>query len=342
MQSFQNGTLRLWSVRLLLAALLMTGCELLLWPVSPFDRSMREWLYIIPAYTALAILALDLMARYRVRDIIDVMTVAGIVGLLVGLIVNPETSFIEFPRTLLTRVIGGYVALSLGMIGVWVVLTAGQFPRYRVLLIGYAVFGGFYWGTWMRWSPELTNRLDEAVSLGDMALAGGGFLALILALYAAVLLLPSGDKNGPDTLILSPAAFGILTAALLVLFMIRAVEQVGGRSVIDGPSLSMIAGLVAFCMTILWFRRPNKPRQLLDAHIPPTPLSPLWVFWSLAVFAGVTIMAYDLPRLDFMGVNQLTLMEWGFTGFATVWLPIVTAQVGLRAMTRLTAWRGGN
>jgi hypothetical protein len=330
--------LRAWSLRLLMAMLLMAGCELLLWPVAPDERSLREWLFLLPAYIALATLALDLMARYRARDLYDVMIVAGIVGLLVGLIVNPETALIEFPRTLLTRVMGGYVALSLGMLGLWAVLTAGQFPRYRLLLLGYAVFGGFYWGTWMRWSAAFTDRMAEPVTLERLAMTGGVFLALVLGAFALVGLLRRADIPAEATdMQLPPAGLGILVAVLLVLFLVGVLE---GR-VPGGDSLAAILALLAFCMMLLWFRRPNKPRQLLDAHLPPEPLSPLWILLAVAVFAAMTAFTYDLSRLEFLGVNQLTLMEWGFTGFGMIWLPIATTFIGLRAVTRLTAWRGG-
>lgn len=330
---------RIWALRLLLAMLLLAGCELLLWPVAPDERSLREWLFLLPVYVAVGTLALDLMARYRIRDIYDVMTVAGIVGLLVGLIANPDTALIEFPRTLLTRVMGGYVALSLGMIGLWAVLTGAGLPRYRLLLLGYAVFGGFYWGTWMRWSPVFTDRMTETPDLERMAVNGGVLLTLALLVLASVALLWRDDAapKDPTTFCLPPAGFGMLVAVLLVLFLLRAVD-----GVIGGDSLVAILALMAFCMTLLWFRRPNKPRQLLDSHLPPRILSPLWMGAALVVFAGMTVFAYDLPQLDFLGVNQLTLMEWGFTGFGMIWLPIVTTLVGLRALTRLTAWRGGD
>lgn len=328
--------LHVWTLRLLLAALLMSGLELLLWPVAPLERPVQDWLLLLPAYVALATLLLDLCVRYRARDLYDVMTIAGVVGLVASLIANPDSSLVEFPLTILTRVMGANVALVLGMFGVWIVLTAAQFARYRWLLLGYAVFGGFYWGTWLRWTPELTGRLAQ-VSPDEMAVAGGMFLAVVLFAFAMLHMLSrnQGAAITTDALRLSPAALVLLLVVLLALFVLRAVE-----GVIGGDFLALIAGLIALGLTVLWFRRPTKPRQLLDAHVPPHPLPVLWLLPPLVAFIAATALAYSLPRLDLPGASQLTFMIWGFAGFGMLWPMIVTLIVGLRGLYRQLAWQG--
>jgi hypothetical protein len=77
-------------------------------------------------------------------------------------------------------------------------------------------------------------------------------------------------------------------------------------------------------------------RTSLDDHIPPSPLSWRWIALTVLIFAGATVLAYNLPLLDIAGYNQLSLMEFGFAAVGLVWLPSIAIVVGLRAYDRET------
>ncbi|MCA9912289.1 MAG: hypothetical protein KC496_03035, partial [Anaerolineae bacterium] len=101
-----------WAARFLLAALFFFGCEVLFW--TGFQSyTPADWLVRIAGYTALAVLVLDVMARYRIRDLYDAMTVLAGFGLLAAAFIAPEETLREFPARLAFWGLGGYALLGL-------------------------------------------------------------------------------------------------------------------------------------------------------------------------------------------------------------------------------------
>ena len=319
----------LWLLRLLLAVLLLFGSEILLWRDPP-GRDLLEWAFLLVGYVALATLILDIIARYRVRGVYDLMMVAALYGLLNGLLLNPEAVFEDFPRTLVTRAIGGHTLLGMEMLGFFLALITGHLiQRFRNLLLGYALWVGFYWGIWVRWSPSLTTWLTDEVPLSTMfAVAGGGFGMAMLLLY----LLTRQTRNfTPSDLRLSPAGWGILLIVLIVLFMLQAVREVYNEVAVGIPAVLVV---VALCMTVIWFRRANKGRTVLDDSIPPMALHPTWIGATIAVFSVATVIAYQLPLVTIGGYNQLSVMELGFAAVGFLWFPLVAGVLGGQAFDR--------
>ena len=65
--------------------------------VTHLDRDFFEWVFLLVGYISLATLMLDIIARYRVRGVYDLMMVAALYGLLNSLLLNPQSAFEEVP-----------------------------------------------------------------------------------------------------------------------------------------------------------------------------------------------------------------------------------------------------
>ncbi len=319
----------LWLLRFFLAVLLLFGSEILLWRDPP-GRNILEWMFLLVGYAALATLILDIIARYRVRGVYDLMMVAAVYGLLNGLLLNPETVFEDFPRTLMTRAIGGHTLLGMEMLGFFLALITGHLvQRFRHVLLGYALWVGFYWGVWVRWSPSLTTWLTDEVPLSTMLVVVGG--VLLAALVLLYLLTQQANNFVPPDLLLSPAGWGILLVVLIGLFMVQVIREVYNEVVVG---ILAVLVIVALSMTILWFRRANKGRTVLDDSIPPRALHPAWIGATMVVFGLACVIAYQLPLVTIAGYNQLSVMELGFAAVGFLWLPLVAGVLGGQAFDR--------
>lgn len=330
-----SSALRLapWIIRGLLGVLLCFGSEILLWN-DPTAHSVWEWCVRLIGYIALAVLVLDLAARYRIRDVYHALTLAGIYGLCAGLLITPDTALVEFPRTLISRVMGGQMLLGLEMFGLCLALTGGRSARYRRLLLGFCLWVGFYWGVWGRWSPELSDRLSASVDLMTMLVYAAPFLLTALGLLALLRRPGLGDSLTPDAMRLTPLQWMGLLAVLLGLFIMRAAQ-----GSIAADALSAIVLLLALCIGILWSQHSDKGAALLDAHLPPAPLAWGWIAAALLIFAGAMVFAYDLPLIPIEGINQYVLMDFGFVAVGSSWLPLVAMVLGVRAIDRQSRTR---
>ncbi|NWG16016.1 MAG: hypothetical protein HXY41_05215 [Chloroflexi bacterium] len=311
-----------WPVRVLLAALLAYGSEVLLW-TNPPGRTLLDLPLLAVGYLAASTLLLDLIARYRVRDLFGALLLAGVYGLCAGLVINPETMLNDLPRTLVTRVMGAHAQLGLEMIGLLLALTGPGLRSRRLLLAGSLVVG-VAWGIWMRWFPADAGYAD--VSLPGALAAFGAGAALIAALlaYAA----PRTAGLVPDDLRLSRVGWGVLALALLALFGLRLLQ-----GFIPPPALLALLPLLALCLAILWFRGRSRGITLLDGHLP---LSPRWsdLAAALVVFVVVAILAYNLPPVEIETFNPFTLIGVGFTAYGLAWLPTVSLVLGAQAYLR--------
>ncbi len=321
-----SDILSIWLMRLLMAALLLLGSEILLW-TNPLVHTLEDWLLLVPGYIALGTLILDLAARYRIRDIYDAMTLAALYGLLAALLLDPQTTLVDFPRTLATRGLGGHTLLGLEMFGLFLALTGGNKRRFLRALLGFSAWLGFYWGVWVRWTPVLTDVFSEQADLMTMFLSVGAAMGFVLLFFVAVSRRCS--TLTPPDLRLSLVGWGCLLIVLIMLLMVRVAQFA-----VDGLSLAVILSLSVSCGAVLWFRYSDKGAALLDAHIPPKPLSKRWILFAVIIFAALTVLGYELPLIDIGGYNQLSLMEFGFAALGFGWLPLLAAVFSVRAMDR--------
>lgn len=320
-----NRSLSIWPLRFLLAALLLFGSEVLLWLNLP-DYDLLDWLIRIIAYLVLSTLLIDIAVRYRIRDVYDSMVLFAGYALLHSLLIKPELGWQRIPDTLLTHIIGAEALTALLLWGVFLVFLRGDVRKYHFLVIGGLFWLGFYWGTWMRWTPELRETF-AAINLSQMFMYAGIIFAPVIVFYALSNI--STKEHESKDYLLSPLEWAIAGIILLLLFLYQAI--LGKITMI---MLIITAILITLCWAILWSRREELQISLMEKHFPMKPLNPVWLILFIAVFVGATILAYKLPLVPLGQFNQLWLMEIGFFGVGTLWLPLVSIVLAMRGMDR--------
>ncbi len=317
--------IRLWGVRLWLGALFLFGSEILLWIDVP-TRNAGDWALRAASYSLLAVLVLDLAVRFRIRDVYDTMALLAVYALLAGLLITPGSSFEDFPRTLVTRVLGAHGLTGIEMFGWLLAFTAAGNGRISRLLLPAAAWNGFYWGTWMRWMPEF-NPTFPPVSLAQMFAAAFIIFGAALGLgWVASRLAVSVPAH---RLRLSTPGFLLLAAAGVALLGIQLL-----RGTLTTPVLAATGLLLLLAYAILWYRREASEPMLLDAHFPAAPRSILWALAAAAAFSAFTLLAYHLPLAGDERINQLWLMEIGFGAVGVLWFPLCGVVLAFRSFDR--------
>jgi len=108
------------------------------------------------------------------------------------------------------------------------------------------------------------------------------------------------------------------------------------RGWVEGGSLVLNGLLATLCVGTLWFRRLQKSRTLLDHHVPPTPLGWSWVALSTGVFFAGSLLAYHLPLVSLLNINQFSFMTLGFAAAGIGWLPLIAMVLSIEALDRQT------
>ncbi len=321
MLSTQHSALSTLSLRLLLALLLGFASEVLLW-TQP-TRPLIDWALLALGYLALSGLLLEIAARYRLRDAFGLLTLAGIYGMVNGLILNPATALIDVPRTLITRAMGGHAAAGLVALALFLALTRGGLRRRGGLIAALllALIVGVAWGTWAHWSPVEFSG-EAASSPESLALFAG--IGIVLIALASVY---AGRTGAPLDLRLGAPGWAFTLIVLIGLLSIHAAQ-----GEIDALALVIIVTLTVFSIMILWFQQRKKGSTLLDAvgSEPPSlrRLAPLVIAFALAGAVG-----YGLPRGE-LDSDPITLIGALFTAYGLVWLPAVSIVLGARAFSR--------
>lgn len=315
-----------WWLRLLLGILLALGAEVLLWS-TPEQNTLFDWIITLVGHIALAAIILDLAVRFRLRNLYDVMTIIAIYGLLASLLLYPERTLVDLPRTLATRILGGYTLIGLEMFGLFLLLINGRNPRGRWLLIGYSICVGFAWAIWVRWTPILIDWTPETVSLEQMMTYAGIFLALALIIWAII------RKHQPqlesDDLKLSIGEWLVLLLLLIGLLIMQAVNNA-----LSATGLLLVAAVVVVCWIVVWFRRSEGGTILLDHYLPLKPLALPWIIGTLLLFLSIAAFIYHLPLVTIFGLNQLAVIEFAFAGVGFLWLPTIAAVLGTETFSR--------
>ncbi len=311
-----------WSIRLLLAALLGFASEVLLW-TSPTTRPIFDWGLLALGYLALSSLLLELAARFRLRDVFGLLALAGIYGMLNGLILNPDSALIDVPRTLITRAMGAHAATGLIALALFLLLTRGglRSRMTAIAALGLTLIVGVGWGAWARWSPVEFAGLDASTpeSLALVACISMALIALTLAAARRV--------SAPVDLRLDARGWAFTLIVLIGLLVIHLAQ-----GAIDPLSLAIIVTLTIFSIMICWFQQRKKGMTLLD---PVGSEPPSWapVLLLIIVFAAAGVVGFSLPRGE-LSRDPLALIGALFTAYGLIWLPAVSIVLGARAFSR--------
>lgn len=320
--------LNVWLLRVTFGVMLLFGNEILLWQDPPL-RSLPDWGLLLLGYIAISAILLDLAVRYRVNDVYLVMLMTCIGALLIGLLINPRLFLADFPRHLLTRVIGASAFITIEMWGLLIALIGGHIRRYRRNFIGFGLIVGFNWGVWAHYAYTLKGWSSAPAQPMQLVIYAGICLGIISigVLIWRTRYQPSDNPLMLRMNIIEWCSIGII---LTVLFIIQ-----GLGNIYTGAEIIVSLILIVICWLGLWANRPEKGKMLLDAHFPPQ-TSFLWVFGAFFTFIIGGILGYGLPLLNINGFSQLYLLELAFAGIGFIWLPLVAAVLAVRGIEKQT------
>lgn len=317
-----------WQPRLLLAAALLFGSEVLAW-TNPAGRTVVEWALLVPGYVAVSALLLDWLVRYRLRDIFGLLVLTGIYSLLWAVVLNPESALEDVPRTLFTRVMGAQALIAAEMMGLFLILSGGGWVRR---LVTGAVIVGLAWGIWVRGWPVEAGY--AAVPLETMLVYGAGGVGLLaLVVYG----LRRGDGQAGmaiERLRLTPMGWLVVALTLGI--------SGGGRwlsGTVDGTGAILCGLLAALCWAILWFRGRKKGNTLLDGRLPVRGLPVGQAVGAVLIFGAAAIVGYQVPMVAIGGLQPHRLIGLGFTAYGLAWLPTVSLILGVQGYLRQLAAR---
>jgi hypothetical protein len=308
-------------LRLLLAALLVFGSEVVFW-TNPLSRPPTEWLLTLAGYLALAAVLLDLADRARISDFPALMTLAGLYSLVAALLIWPNLAFADMPRTLVTRVMGAHTLLAMLMLLAFLGLTRRRRQTQALTLAGCALMG-LFWGWWMQEWPAQSSLTPSPFSSAWLLAAGSLLVVILLAG------LPLRQPDPPLRLRLSLTGWLLTGPVLAALTAFRY-----WRGEFRADDLPLIALLALICAALLYFRRRATGRSLIDplARHERPPIRALFLGAGLLLFSALLTAALPPPRLG--STAFVTLVGLSFTAYGLSWLPLVSLIVGLRGALR--------
>lgn len=308
--------MRAWIMRGLLACLLLFASEIWLW-TDPPGRAPLSWVLLLVGYLALSAVLLDFAARYRIRDGYALLALAGIFGLLNGLLLNPETALADVPRTWATRVLGAYTLLGLAALLLLLALRRHGSARWLWL---FSALSGLLWGVWVQGLPSFTTIAVAVPSLPMLLTTGGTVLLIAVGSTWLAGRFPAAPRN----LRLNLLEWLIVVAGLASQWVIH-------RTQIDLISLAVLSGLLVYCWLLLWFEKRDQT-ALLDTVMPLQPVAALRLLVVVVILLAAGGVGYSLPLVD---VGLPGLIVGLFAAFGLVWLPTVSLVLGVRSYRSL-------
>ncbi len=314
-----------WLIRLIAGMGLLLFSEIGWWSNDPLAYGPAAWAVVVVVYVVFGALALDLIVRFRVADVFGLLLVGGIYALIDAALIT-QSAFAALPLSLVSRALGLHV-LGVAVPGLlllrWLLDGKGFIP-WRLAVLGVI---GFAWGVWLRGYPALLTNAFPAPSLAAaLALMVGGLTVLGVLVQLARRAVISSSA----TLRLRRWEWIVVGGVLLALFL----PNRPGASLPD-IAAPIVGALLGYLLGALYVQRGPEPASLLDAIIPPRPVSlPLYLIYAgapvLLVIAGYALAGEETESILFQNLTTL------FAAFGIAWLPVVSLMLGVRAYRRLS------
>ncbi len=316
--------LAVWNARIVLAAWLLLGAEVLQWTAP--TRALADWPPLVAGYLALAALALDLAQRWRARDIFGLLLLSGLTAAAGSAVLFPQRALADFPLTLVTRTMGAY-ALTLALVLALALALSGTLRRP---ILGASAAAGVTWGVWAGGLSSLVSDAPSA-SLSPLLLTGAAALVVIGASRWLATRTWAGIST--DNLRLSWAS-GAFALGAFVWNLTRAVDS----AALPPLPLAACAALAAYCALLLWFQRRGRAPTPLDRALPPVAVRWLHLAGVAALFLAGGAAGFLLSQTPASSALS-GLLALAYAAYGLVWLPTVSLVLGVQGWRRLTRQR---
>ncbi len=316
-----------WGARLSFAGVLLVLGEFGVWE-SPGTYGATRWLAVAAIYLAMAAASLDLIARFHVREILSLLLVAGMVGLTNSLLISHSATR-DLPLSLIARPLGAHPLIFLLALAVFRLMASGRASGPLDMLIALGL--GLAWGVWMRWLPQATDDPIPVVAKEDAitALAIGLVGCALIVFIVAVALNRAGIAH--ISWRLSTWEWGAVGGVLLIALGAGIADEQ-----ITAPGWGIVVVLLVYSVMLLAVTQHLRGADsLLDEVTPPrVPNLPAWLVLVIpALIAGW--IGWHLPGSGESSL-QSDILFGALMGFGLVWLPGVSAVLGMRAFVRLS------
>ncbi len=313
--------LPLWSVRLILGAVLLTFSEIVMWQ-NPPSYSILDWIERAVLYIALAAILIDVTVRFQANEIAGLALVGGLYGLLSSSIVS-HSAFAALPWSLLLRGMG--LQTGAGLYGLLFFVLVMRGKQISVREIGVAAVIGVLWGIWVKWYPVQAVVGWGAVPIETATLyLIGGFV-----ITGALILLV-----GPRFRVIREKDMQLLWWEWIIagapLFLALVVGMLDAN-VIPVLPLALMAVIGGFVIGALFLQRHGFEPSLLAQITFAAPNAQTYVILSVVFLVTGTVGAILTTDANSpLGV----IAYFVIIAAGSLWLPAASALVGLRAYRR--------
>jgi hypothetical protein len=312
-----------WGTRLSFAALLLVFSEWVVWQ-TPTTFSALDWGGIAAVYIALAAISLDLIERFQVNEVFSLLILAGLYGVVNGTLISHVTTN-DLPFSLVIRPLAAQPLAWIGALAAFRLLASER--ASGPVDFGVALIIGLVWGIWVHWFPLKTEESIPTVKIAPALIA----LAVGLTACGAIRrVLPPADiyrrEDWRLTRVEGALMGAILWAALVIGF---AQEAISATALLV---IAVLGGFMAFMLNLTV--RVRRKTSLLEPITPPRrPNMAAWLV-LVAAFLLAGWIGYRLPGSGDHSI-QGDLLIGALTGYGIVWLPGVSALIGVRVFVQL-------
>jgi hypothetical protein len=329
--------LPIWGLRLLLAIILLTFSELVMWQ-NPPARNILEWPILLLLYLPLAAILMDLVVRFQANDPPSLLLVSGVYGLGAATIINhsafsPDLQTL-FSENLIYNLVVRAMALQTGagLYGLLLFVVVMRGKQVEPLHIIGAAAIGILWGIWVHWYPIRTAANWGLVRIETAHLYILAALGIIGVLVFAVA--PRFRFIREEQMQLLWWERGIVGVPLFIALVVGMIQEV-----IPFLQLLLVIGIIAYMIWALSNQLRDYDPSVLAEMLFAAPNAVSFIILAV-VFLVAGTLAYTLvdgPDSPIgLGAYLVAL------AFGAAWLPGASLLIFWRASRAQPVKKDGN